>query len=70
MKKTKGGKDNKVKYGTVSLPMPLVEKIKGKIKGTGMSSVSSYVTFVLRQIFASGEDEKRVRDRLGKLGYI
>jgi len=78
MKKTKGKKDNKVKYGTVSLPMPLIEMIKEKIKGTGMSSVSSYVTFVLRQILASpssdedlaGREERDVKDKLSRLGYV
>ena len=78
MKKSKGEKDNKVKYGTVSLPMPLIEKIKEKIKGTGMGSVSSYVAFVIRQVIASSQskeafDEKEeieVREKLSRLGYI
>lgn len=70
----------KREYGTVSLPMPLIKSIKEKIKGTGMHSVSAYVSFVLRQIFSSPEiDEKNVldkkteeeiKDRLKKLGYI
>ncbi|MCX6749587.1 MAG: CopG family transcriptional regulator [Candidatus Pacearchaeota archaeon] len=78
MKKTKGKNDNKVKYGTVSLPIPLIERIKDKIKGTGMGSVSAYVTFVLRQILVSSppfEDldeskEENVRKNLKKLGYL
>ena len=78
MKKTKGKKDNKVKYGTVSLPMPLIDRVKDKIKGTGMGSVSVYVAFVLRQILASsvsseittGKEEKEVREKLGRLGYV
>lgn len=79
MRKTKGYGDNKVKYGTVSLPLPLIKIIKEKIKGTGMSSVSSYVVFVLRQILSSGggsqealnkEAEKDVKQKLKSLGYI
>lgn len=42
-------------YGTVSLPLPLIEKIKKKIEGTGMNSVSAYVSFVLRNILSSPE---------------
>lgn len=79
MRKTKGSKDNKVTYGTVSLPLPLIKIIKEKIKGTGMGSVSSYVAFVLRQIISTEEksgyllndkEEKEVRQRLKNLGYI
>ena len=68
------------KYSTVSLPAPLVEKIKNRIEGTGFTSVSSYVTYVLREIVAeagdeagepfSEEDEERVKARLRALGYI
>ncbi len=66
------------KYTTVSLPTPLFEKIQEKIKGTGFTSVSDYVTFVLREILAHGseqeafnaEDEKKVKDRLRSLGYL
>ncbi len=70
--------DNKVKYGTISLPMPLIDKIKEKIKGTGMPSVSSYVNFVLRQVL-SGEskdgmitkkEEEEIRKRMKTIGYI
>ena len=45
--------ENRVKYGTISLSLPLILKIKKRIKGTGMPSVSSYVSFVLRQILSS-----------------
>ncbi len=66
------------KYTTVSIPTPLFEKIQDKIKGTGFTSVSDYVTFVLREILAHGndqeafnaEDEKKVKDRLRSLGYL
>jgi Arc/MetJ-type ribon-helix-helix transcriptional regulator len=66
------------KYTTVSLPTPLFEKIQAKIKGTGFTSVSDYVTYVLREILAHSsdqeafneEDEKKVKDRLRSLGYL
>lgn len=64
------------KYGTISLPLPLIAKIKEKIKGTGMHSVSSYVTFILRQLLSSEDkdvfskdDEKKIKSRLRALGY-
>jgi len=70
---------NKGEYGTISLPLPLIQKIKNKIKGTGMHSVSAYVSFILRQILSDSEKEKQMLDkkeeeeikkRLKKLGYI
>jgi len=77
-------KKDKIEYGTISLPMPLIEKIKERMKGTGMTSVSAYVSFVLRQLFSGGDfkdninhgqaisksEEEEVRNRLKKLGYI
>ena len=44
-----GDKTSDKKYTTVSIPTPLVEKIKEHIEGTGFTSVSSYVTYVLRE---------------------
>ena len=66
---------------TVSIPKPLAEKIKKRIDGTGFNTVSSYVTYVLRQILSqtsedkpkeafSEEDEKKVKERLRSLGYM
>jgi len=79
MKKAKK-KETKIKYGTISLPMPLIEKIQERIKGTGMPSVSAYVSFILRQILSSPdsrekkdilskEDESELTRRLKALGY-
>lgn len=74
--------EHKVEYTTVSIPKPLAEKIKDRMKGTGFSSVSSYVIYVLRQVLSSIESEKRskqaftreeeekVKQRLRDLGYI
>ena len=67
------------KTTTVSIPTPLAEKIKKRIKNTGFNSVSSYVTYVLRQVVSSIEqeeqafskkDEEAVKDRLRALGYL
>ena len=68
------------KFTTVSIPIPLFKKVEERIKDTGFTSVSSYVTYVLREIVAeeqketeeafSKEDEERVKARLRALGYI
>jgi Arc/MetJ-type ribon-helix-helix transcriptional regulator len=68
------------KFTTVSIPTPLFKKIQERIKATGFTSVSSYVTYVLREIVAeegeeegepfSKEDEERVKQRLKSLGYL
>ena len=70
---------------TVSIPAPLAEKLKKSIEGTGFSSLSSYVTYILRQVVSSieidgnkkkereafsEEDEKSVKGRLRGLGYL
>ena len=72
-------KDEK-KYTTISIPIPLAEKIKKRIEGTGFTSLSSYVTYVLREVISgmeeeseeafSKEDEEKVKDRLRALGYL
>ena len=67
------------KFTTVSIPTPLFKKVEERIKDTGFTSVSSYVTYVLREIIAEDtqeeepfteEDEERVKERLRALGYI
>ena len=68
------------KFTTVSIPTLLFKKVEQRIKGTGFTSVSGYVTYVLREIVAeeeekteeafSKEDEERVKARLRALGYI
>ncbi len=74
--------EHKVEYTTVSIPKPLADKVKNRMRGTGFSSVSSYVTYVLRQILSSieedeqskqaftKEEEEKVKQRLRDLGYI
>jgi len=72
-------KERQKKFTTVSIPTPLFKKIEERIKGTGFTSVSSYVTYVLREIVAeeeetkepfTKEEEERVKARLRALGYI
>jgi metal-responsive CopG/Arc/MetJ family transcriptional regulator len=69
----------KTKFTTVSIPTPLFKKIEERIKGTGFTSVSGYVAYVLREIIAEDEkeeepfsegDKERVKERLRALGYI
>ena len=67
------------KFTTVSIPTPLFKKVEERIKGTGFTSVSSYVAYVLREVISeeedetepfSKEDEERVKERLRALGYL
>ncbi len=74
--------EHKVEYTTVSIPKILADKIKERMKGTGFASVSAYVTYVIRQVLSSieeeekskeaftKEEEEKVKQRLRDLGYI
>jgi Arc/MetJ-type ribon-helix-helix transcriptional regulator len=66
---------------TISIPKPLAEKIKKRCEDTGFNSVSSWVTFVLRQLLSGMEqktnkepitraEEQHIKDRLHGLGYL
>jgi Arc/MetJ-type ribon-helix-helix transcriptional regulator len=66
-------------FKEISIPTSLYQKIEEKIKGTEFSSVSSYVTKLLREALSkeeekqeafSKEDEEKVKERLKALGYI
>jgi len=67
-------------YTTVSIPTPLFNRIKKFIEGTGFTSVSSFVTYVLREVLASleekkdvhltEEEEEKIKQKLRALGYI
>lgn len=74
-------KKEEKKYTTISIPTPLAAKIKKRIEGTGFNSLSSYVTYVLREVISgieeeeeeeafSKEDEQKVKERLRALGYL
>jgi Arc/MetJ-type ribon-helix-helix transcriptional regulator len=71
----------KRKHTTITIPKPLYEKIKKRIVETGFTSVSDYVTYVLREVISSLEEEKKkevftkneekkVKERLKALGYL
>ena len=73
-------KDEK-RYTTISIPTPLAEKVKKQIQGTGFTSLSSYVTYVLREVLSNvdeddreeaftKEDEEKIKERLRALGYL
>ena len=80
MEKSKGN------YTTVSIPSPLAENIRKRMEGTGFNSISSYVTYILRQVLSSMEQDERaskegkgaftekgeniVKERLRALGYL
>lgn len=44
---------------TVSIPAPLAEKLKKRMEGTGFSSLSSYITYILRQVVSSIEMDQQ-----------
>jgi len=65
-------------YTTVSIPKILYEKVHQRIEGTGFTSVSRFVVFVLRELVTepkkektpfSEEDKKQLLEKLEKLGY-
>ncbi|MEL9990504.1 MAG: ribbon-helix-helix domain-containing protein [Thermoproteus sp.] len=69
------------KYTTVSIPYQLYEKLERMIEGTGFSSVSEFVTYILREVVAmkerraSGaqltqEELKELEEKLRALGYL
>ncbi len=73
--------ERRAKYTTVSIPVTLYNRIKKLIEGTGFTSVSQYVTYVLREIVAehekaaqeepfTEEDKQRIIEKLRKLGYL
>ncbi len=66
-------------FTTVSIPTSLYKRIEEAIKGTEVSSVSSYIAKVVREKLSqekeagdvfSEEDEEKVKERLKALGYI
>jgi len=75
-------KEPRGRYTTVSIPTTLYRRIKEMIKGTGFTSVSQFVIYVLREVISSMEEEKlkgvtlseeekkNIIRRLKKLGYL
>ncbi|MCL5099879.1 MAG: ribbon-helix-helix domain-containing protein [Candidatus Marsarchaeota archaeon] len=67
---------NKRKYTTITIPAPLFERIRANIRSTGFSSVSDYVTYVMRETVSEMEMKKAgkaakssVMEKLQALGY-
>jgi len=65
---------------TIKIPKTLYKALKDQIAGTGFSSVTDFIVYVMRDIAASGKisDEpsltkgeiQQVRARLKALGYL
>ncbi len=75
----KAMKHGKGELTNVPIPIELYEKIKQRIKDTGFTTVSSYVTYVLKEVLTEDkgrgksfteEDEEKIKARLKALGYI
>jgi len=70
------------RYTTVSIPITLHRRIKELIKDTGFTSVSQFVTYILREVISSmeeeriksesisEEDKRKIVEKLKKLGYL
>ncbi|MBW2990330.1 CopG family transcriptional regulator [Candidatus Woesearchaeota archaeon] len=60
----------------VSIPTGLADKTKEQIKKTDISSISEYITFVMRLVLSEKEtpfnekDEEIIKSKLKKLGYL
>lgn len=65
---------------TIKIPRELYKKLGQMIQGTGFSSVTEFVVFVMRNLASSGEikgedklteeEVRTIRERLRRLGYL
>jgi metal-responsive CopG/Arc/MetJ family transcriptional regulator len=65
---------------TIKIPRELFESLERRIEGTGFTSVTEFITFVMRTIASAGtvtghdrltDDEvSAIRKRLERLGYL
>jgi len=65
---------------TIKIPRELYRKLGQMIEGTGFSSVTEFIVFVLRTLASSGEikgedrltpeEVRAIRERLRRLGYL
>ena len=65
---------------TIKIPRELYETLQPMVEGTGFSSVTEFIVFVMRTLASTGkideedkltEDEvKIIKDRLKRLGYL
>ncbi|MDI6826379.1 MAG: CopG family transcriptional regulator [Candidatus Aenigmarchaeota archaeon] len=68
------------KFTPISIPTPLFDNIREMIEGTGFPSVSSFATYILREVIISLEgkkkkvltegEKKKMEKRLRILGYL
>ena len=65
---------------TIKIPRELYQKLAGMTDGTGFSSVTEFIVFVMRNLASSGaiggkdklteEEVTAIRERLRRLGYL
>jgi hypothetical protein len=65
---------------TIKIPRELYHKLSQMIAGTGFSSVTEFMVFVMRTLASSGEikgedrltaeEVRAIRERLRRLGYL
>ncbi|MEA3282896.1 MAG: ribbon-helix-helix protein, CopG family [Euryarchaeota archaeon] len=65
---------------TIKIPRELYETLQQMVEGTGFSSVTEFIVFVMRTLASTGkideedkltEDEvKIIKERLKRLGYL
>ncbi|KXB07851.1 CopG family transcriptional regulator [candidate division MSBL1 archaeon SCGC-AAA385D11] len=68
------------KFTTVSIPIQLFNEVKEQIEGTGFTSASSFVAYILREIIIEAhetgempftrDDTEKIKKRLKALGYL
>lgn len=69
--------ENKV---TIKIPRELYQKLSRMTEGTGFSSVTEFIVFVMRTLASGGEikgedrltaeEVRAIRERLRRLGYL
>ena len=65
---------------TIKIPRELYQGLAKMIEGTGFSSVTEFIVFVMRNLASSGdikgedklteEEVRTIRERLRRLGYL
>jgi len=65
---------------TIKIPRELYQKLTQMTEGTGFSSVTEFIVFVMRTLASSGElkgedklsevEIRAIRERLKRLGYL
>jgi len=69
--------ENKV---TIKIPRELYQRLGRMIQGTGFSSVTEFIVFIMRTLASAGEikeedrltaeEVKAIKERLRRLGYL